>query len=199
MILYTNRAEQHDVFPFCIICGKFQHRCNWSFPCVPWPVSSCVYWLRSLTLCSFTYPPKFPAQTERHHLHHKLSDSYHSIRLPLYQTWNYWLDPRCNNCLQRREKKKLQFPLSISRTGNKKRQLKWVNRVMESFTFCLVCFSVSVQLLNKSNYCARKERKKTPTTFVQIRVLQVKIIKQSHSCILETVSLTTNKCAVKDN
>lgn len=37
------------------------------------------------------------------------------------------------------KKKKLQFPLSISRTGNKKRQLKWVNRVMESFTFCLVC------------------------------------------------------------
>lgn len=50
-------------------------------------------------------------------------------------TLNNWLDPRCNNCLQR--EKKLQFPLSISRVGNNKRQLEKVNRVMEPFTFCL--------------------------------------------------------------
>lgn len=78
------QKKQHGIFPVWIISGKLQLRCHWSFLCVSRPVSPCVYRIHSLMLCSFIYSSKFPAQTKRHHLHHKPSDSYRKIRLPLY-------------------------------------------------------------------------------------------------------------------
>lgn len=68
-----------------------------------------------------------------------ISSVTYSIKSGFLFIWtlNNWLDPRWNNCLQR--KKKQQFPFSISGAGNNRRQLKWVNRVTEPFTFCLVC------------------------------------------------------------
>ena len=68
-----------------------------------------------------------------------ISSVTHTVKSGFLFIWtlNNWLDPRCNNCLPR--KKKQQFPLSISRAGNNRRQLKWVNRVTEPLTFCLAC------------------------------------------------------------
>lgn len=82
---------------------------------------------------SFTLQNSHPNQKDTNCIINLMT---HTIKSGFLFIWtlNNWLDPRCNNCLQR--EKKLQFPLSVSRAGNNKRQLKKVNRVMEQFTFC---------------------------------------------------------------
>lgn len=57
------------------------------------------------------------------------------------------------------EEKKQQFPLHISRAGNNRRQLKWVNRVTEPFTFCLASEVLKFCVAFKQMHLLYEERR----------------------------------------